>query len=58
MDNWISVKDRLPKDHEIVLTALKKDKDGYCHIQANPYFKEFWDTVKVTHWMPLPEPPK
>ena len=60
---WISVEDRLPKICEFYL-CLYIDKN-VCAV--NPiheifYFEyEFFteDTYwRVTHWMPLPEPPK
>ena len=65
---WISVTDRLPKvggDYLVV------DLDG-CQAVL-PYSSrikrwnedmhgekiiDYWDTDEVTHWMPLPEPPK
>lgn len=58
---WISVKNRLPKDGEFVLTykngivdvqMYEKNRNGW--IQGN----WFWSMATVTHWMPLPEPPK
>lgn len=62
---WISVKDRLPEESGKVLVYCK---DGYMsavhysakHQQFNNFDAcakrdEVWD---VTHWMPLPEPPK
>ncbi len=62
MSNWISVKDKLPESRIPVLLS-----DGYqmCIGWFNTQRKEFiqvntWDnlTELVTHWMPLPEPPK
>ena len=58
---WISIKDRLPEDGEAVLTC----KNGLVEVQV--YEKKrngwingdwFWSMATVTHWMPLPEPPK
>ena len=61
--SWISVKDRLPEKDTRVLVYLDiKD--------LNPYSTPFFDTDRildgkwvrwnsyVTHWQPLPEPPK
>jgi len=55
---WVSVKTRLPEETEIVIV------DGGCAY----YRKGEWWTVmeypvrpiqwNVTHWMPLPQPPK
>lgn len=58
---WIPVTERLPED----------GKDVLCFCRANIYFVLSWDgdhwhegadryymSGFVTHWMPLPEPPK
>ena len=56
---WISVKDRLPEHGSTV--CLIYTKEYGLTIQM---WKGYWDSeypVKeavVTHWMPLPEPPK
>jgi hypothetical protein len=61
---WISVKDRLPKkNREAVLIALCweetdigwYDKDDKCWQSE---FINSYDDGDVTHWMPLPQPPK
>lgn len=61
VQEWISVNDRLPEDGESVLTykngnvdvqVYEKNRNGW--IQGN----WFWSMATVTHWMPLPEPPK
>ena len=71
---WISVKDRLPdnKEHDWVLAQVVED-NGFMHIprvmeyrQAkNDWFEETYGWLSehdglfsVTHWMPLPDPPK
>ena len=64
-DKWISVKDRLPEEMEWVLCACVS---GEVHILCYDYLMEDWDIHHrpnscyakgfVTHWMPLPEPPK
>ena len=57
---WISVKDRLPEDYQRVLclfesgtmeVSFRASVKGFC-------YEGFKQTGKVTHWMPLPEPPK
>ena len=57
--DWISVEERLPKrtGKYLVFTYNRRLYigdfiDHYC--DGNPQF----DDYKVTHWMPLPEPPK
>lgn len=55
---WISVKDRLPEEHERILTY-----DKYSDVKENRLLMSkpcvSWSQgFHVTHWMPLPEPPK
>ena len=74
VQEWISVKDRLPdnKEHDWVLAQVVED-NGYMHIprvmeyrQAkDDWFEETYGWLSehngvftVTHWMPLPPPPK
>ena len=71
---WISVKDRLPdnKEHDWVLAQVVED-NGFMHITRvmeyrqlrNDWFEETYGWLSehnglfsVTHWMPLPNPPK
>ena len=71
---WISVDDRLPdnKEHDWVLAQVAED-NGYMHIpkvmeyrqSKNDWFEETYGWLSehngaftVTHWMPLPQPPK
>lgn len=55
---WISVKDKLPERYERVLTY-----DERCGVKENwairlkPYV-DWSQGYHITHWMPLPEPPK
>ena len=74
MSEWISVKERLPddeKDGETVLAIVsgKPHKNiTLCHaLMTAGYFpgegwvvNEYpeWENPTITHWMPLPEPPK
>jgi hypothetical protein len=46
---WISVEDRLPEEGEHILVCYS---DGWICDQYTPF------DDGVTHWMPLPEPPK
>ena len=49
---WISVEDRLPKSEFVLCTDGK-----YCFVTIIPDM-EAAKADGVTHWMPLPEPPK
>lgn len=52
---WTSVKDRLPERDRRVLVYIPKMNGSDCDIQIS----KGWGVSKyVTHWMPLPEPPK
>lgn len=61
-EGWISVEDRLPNEYEMVL--IWAEKSPYI----STYTKNEWlldlevlaisEQNKITHWMPLPQPPK
>lgn len=61
---WISVEDRLPEEKVSCIVHYIHtycDNDGYWAIGFCFYDGEkfqFEPAYKVTHWMPLPEPPK
>lgn len=71
---WISVKDRLPKKEEFVAVSCMKHNEGNFRLRKGiaigiwmgVYFVDMPDNCgcngvdpkDVTHWMPLPEPPK
>lgn len=66
-NGWISVKDRLPRALELVLYfhELHGPSIGYydpaCPKPGYQWVSEEWGdnkTGRITHWMPLPEPPK
>lgn len=69
MSKWISVDKQLPKKDELVLTITNgKPTNNITLIDAyelGEYTDEGWiidewqewRDAKVTHWMPLPEPP-
>ena len=70
MSEWISVKDKLPEDREKVLIFRKLDKEMHiarfnykyaCWFPADSDFNGscgYYNFSTVTHWQPLPEPPK
>ena len=74
VQEWISVDDRLPdnKEYDWVLAQVVED-NGFMHIPTvmeyrqskNDWFEETYGWLSehngvftVTHWMPLPLPPK
>ena len=69
MQEWISVTERLPEEGDYVLCVLKGFNYGgkiqvckFCpadKFKDKPYFEHFRNEFpSVTHWMPLPQPPK
>jgi hypothetical protein len=63
MSEWISVDDRLPKRQENVLVASKHGFVCIASLTNNHRNNKFYDgdglaINSITHWMPLPEPPK
>lgn len=63
---WISVKDRLPECWVPVIVHMRHKHtpdDGYSDIRIIMRSEEYgWARLdkhyEITHWMPLPEPPK
>ena len=65
VQEWISVKDRLPEDSGYYLVAYRDKYNESTSIDLDYYVKcgagEWWAnefTHNISHWMPLPEPPK
>ena len=64
VQEWISVDDRLPEEKVNCIVHYKHaycNNDGYWAIGFCFYDGEkfqFDQAYKVTHWMPLPKPPK
>jgi hypothetical protein len=65
VSEWISVKDRLPQATGKYLCAVK-DKRGNLwtiasdwSLEMKSWFGDYGEIKNiVTHWMPLPDPPK
>lgn len=60
VQEWISVKDRLPEDQEEVLVCTRS-KNGIRNIDKGYMAIDRFmhrGRAEVTHWMPLPHPPK
>ena len=61
IQKWISVKERLPEVGEDVLAYLGKGIFETCWALKDGFWEtrdSYLDTDAVTHWMPLPKPPK
>lgn len=68
MSKWISVKDKLPDNEEVFLVYRGESKYpeielAYWNLNRKRF--EYYDNEyygygidDITHWMPLPEPPK
>ncbi len=60
---WISVKDRLPKEFIACIVATHREVVCAYWVELPAHFRSIdrQDGINpddVTHWMPLPEPPK
>ena len=64
MSEWISVKDKLPDKTDYYLVCLESPRCGLKDGVTTSYYQhkaKNWKAVynpSVTHWMPIPEPPK
>lgn len=67
VNSWISVKDRLPDDKERYLICTEGGRIDIAYYQPTgdkfSDYEPFWQGsscrfTSVTHWQPLPEPPK
>lgn len=64
MSEWISVKDRMPElDRVIAGTKVAyvlvfNDEAATCLLLNGKWYFNNDEVICVTHWMPLPEPPK
>lgn len=61
VNQWISVKDRLPDEGASVLICTNEGIRSVSARYGNRFFitiVEAFTVDTVTHWMPLPEPPK
>jgi len=56
---WISVKDRLPKyGVGVLVTSGGPGCTIAGYFEGSGFYNGHLEDVVVTHWMPLPEPPK
>lgn len=62
---WINVNDKLPDCEQVIVCDFGKNvfeaffSNGKFYLEYNPYAR-IYETIdtSITHWMPLPEPPK
>ena len=58
-NEWISIKDRLPKEREHVLACDANWENYYiATCVSGDWVNGEFKTIYVTHWMPLPLLPK
>lgn len=64
-DKWISVEDRLPSKAGEEFLGVNMNQGGVMSLiywsKVYKYFKSKGDIIlslQITHWMPLPEPPR
>ena len=60
IQEWVSVDERLPEESLNSVLGWDEYRERCVFVQ---YYKGEWilgnhESVKVTHWMPLPQPPK
>ena len=60
---WIPVSERLPKDGERVIAYFPEETESvgeatFRLTEENQWLTEHGSWFLVTHWMPLPEPPR
>ena len=58
VQQWISVKDRLPEDDRDYLLFIKRGDFDVGYFRSGFWTSYAEISPEVTHWMPLPEPPK
>lgn len=58
---WISTKDKLPDDEDLVITGcwctdyFKYLQQGWYCRECNEWYDTNGDKICVTHWMPIPD---
>ena len=63
VQGWIPVTERLPGTGKIVMVydrekGIYSSQRLYTHLSGKPFAIEYSGGWRITHWMPLPEPPK
>ncbi len=58
-NTWISVSERLPEVGKKVIVARDEKVEQGVYLGVNGWWKVYGTNTKsVTHWMPMPQPPK
>ena len=56
---WIAVSERLPEKNKDVLGLTKLPQHLIVALEDDGFRSDEWGIIKdITHWMPLPEPPR
>ena len=59
---WIPVTERLPEDCFVLVYTVDKIVGEACFFDGDKFYwagsDDYAEPIAVTHWMPLPEPPK
>ncbi|WP_420914423.1 DUF551 domain-containing protein [Flavonifractor plautii] len=59
MSEWISVKERLPEEKQRVIVRCERIGTSVGWILWGEWMTDIGPSAgKITHWMPLPDPPK
>ena len=64
VQEWISVRDRLPeKGEEVLVFDTRENWTGFAWLRPDETWTALgfdfpFDLGEVTHWMPIPQPPK
>ena len=58
VQKWIPVTERLPKPLTQVLSYSGHELFDVNMVDGGVWDSEYYSEYSVTHWMPLPEPPK
>ena len=61
-DAWISVKDRLPEEG-VEVSGFRDTSEGkmfytVVHVGKGKWTRGGYSISRITHWRPLPDPPK
>ena len=56
MPRWISVEESLPEEGESVLVRIRLGDATWYEVAHRT--NDRWSTTCITHWMPIPQPPK